>query len=129
MLHLLEQQDFLASSRGEAAQQGAQTWPHRPGGQKETTLHTAASTGMFVASPHSCQAGDLNGQVHLVPKAAASLLAPPEPLFEALVFAPHCLHMPYPGADHLVSPCCLSSERTSPTLLGKELRSFHHMLA
>lgn len=46
-------------------------------------LYTVVSTDVFVASHHSCQEGDLSAQVLSVPKAAALLLAPPEPLYEA----------------------------------------------
>lgn len=71
-------------------------------------MHTMVSTDVFVASPHSCQEGDLSAQVRSVPETAALLLALPEPLFEARFLAPHRLQSPYLGADHLVFLCFLS---------------------
>jgi len=53
------------------------------GGRSGNALPAAVSTGVFGASPRSRQEGDLSAQVHPVPEAAASLLPPPETLFEA----------------------------------------------
>lgn len=55
-----KQQDLSAGREGEAPWQGVQTWSRKLGGRRGNIMHAAVSTGVFVASPHSCQEGELS---------------------------------------------------------------------